>query len=195
MSKLAIKGADTGTGVFTLESPATNTDRTLVLPDEAGTVLTSASPTVLPKGGPAFSAYMSATYQTTSPNTYTKVALDAELFDSNSNYDTSNYRWTPTVEGYYQINAAVGVSYLSTVMNGFQVLIYKNGSSYLTMQSRVNSQYGTGAISQLVYMNGSTDYLELWGYSVGGTDPVFQGSGSSPRQYQSWFSGVLVRAA
>jgi len=38
MSKVAIKGADTGTGVFTLESPATNTDRTLVLPDEAGTV-------------------------------------------------------------------------------------------------------------------------------------------------------------
>jgi hypothetical protein len=43
MSNIAIKGATTGTGVFTLESPATNTDRTLVLPDEAGTVLTSAS--------------------------------------------------------------------------------------------------------------------------------------------------------
>ena len=42
MSNIAIKGATTGTGVFTLESPATNTDRTLVLPDEAGTVLTSA---------------------------------------------------------------------------------------------------------------------------------------------------------
>ena len=42
MSKVAIKGAATGTGVFTLESPATNTDRTLVLPDEAGTVLTTA---------------------------------------------------------------------------------------------------------------------------------------------------------
>ena len=38
MSKVAIKGAATGTGVFTLESPATNTDRTLVLPDEAGTI-------------------------------------------------------------------------------------------------------------------------------------------------------------
>ena len=43
MSQIAIKGATTGTGVFTLESPATNTDRTLILPDEAGTVLTSAS--------------------------------------------------------------------------------------------------------------------------------------------------------
>ena len=42
MSNIAVKGATTGTGTFTLESPATNTDRTLVLPDEAGTVLTSA---------------------------------------------------------------------------------------------------------------------------------------------------------
>ena len=42
MSNIAIKGATTGTGVFTLESPATNTDRTLILPDEAGTVLTTA---------------------------------------------------------------------------------------------------------------------------------------------------------
>lgn len=39
MSNIAIKGATTGTGVFTIESPATNTDRTLTLPDEAGTVL------------------------------------------------------------------------------------------------------------------------------------------------------------
>jgi hypothetical protein len=194
MSNIAIQGAATGTGVFTLASPATNTNRTLTLPDEAGTVLTSAS-SITQNAGPAFSAYMSATYQSISPNTHTKVVLDAELFDSNGNYDTSNYRWTPTVEGYYQINAAVGVSYLTAVMNGFLVSIYKNGSSYLEMQSRVNSQYGTGAISQLVYMNGSTDYLELWGYSVGGTDPVFQGSTGSPRVYQSWFSGVLVRAA
>jgi len=43
MSNIAIQGAATGTGVFTLASPATNTDRTLVLPDEAGTVLTNSS--------------------------------------------------------------------------------------------------------------------------------------------------------
>ena len=43
MSKVAIQGAATGTGVFTLASPATNTDRTLTLPDEAGTVLTNSS--------------------------------------------------------------------------------------------------------------------------------------------------------
>ena len=42
MSKISIAGATTGTGTFTLASPATNVDRVLTLPDEAGTVLTSA---------------------------------------------------------------------------------------------------------------------------------------------------------
>ena len=43
MSKVVIAGDTSGTGTFTISSPNSNTDRTLVLPDEAGTVLTSAS--------------------------------------------------------------------------------------------------------------------------------------------------------
>ena len=43
MSKISITPNASGTGVFTIASPATSTDRTLTLPDEAGTVLTSAS--------------------------------------------------------------------------------------------------------------------------------------------------------
>lgn len=43
MSDLAYKGNPLGTGTITLETPNTNTDRTLTLPDAAGEVLTSAS--------------------------------------------------------------------------------------------------------------------------------------------------------
>jgi len=43
MSKLAITGNDSGSGTFTIAAPNSDTDRTLTLPDEAGTVLTSAS--------------------------------------------------------------------------------------------------------------------------------------------------------
>jgi len=39
MSKVAIQGNASGTGTFTIASPNSNTDRTLTLPDEAGTVL------------------------------------------------------------------------------------------------------------------------------------------------------------
>lgn len=42
MSKIALSPNVSGTGVFTIASPSGNTDRTLTLPDEAGTVLTSA---------------------------------------------------------------------------------------------------------------------------------------------------------
>jgi hypothetical protein len=43
MSKIALSPNASGTGVFTIASPSGNTDRTLTLPDEAGTVLTTAS--------------------------------------------------------------------------------------------------------------------------------------------------------
>lgn len=43
MSKIALNSNASGTGVFTIASPNSDTDRTLTLPDEAGTVLTSVS--------------------------------------------------------------------------------------------------------------------------------------------------------
>jgi hypothetical protein len=42
MSKVVIQGNASGTGNFTIAAPNSNTDRTLTLPDEAGTVLTTA---------------------------------------------------------------------------------------------------------------------------------------------------------
>jgi hypothetical protein len=43
MSKVAITGNASGTGTLTIAAPNTNTDRTLTLPDNTGTILTSAS--------------------------------------------------------------------------------------------------------------------------------------------------------
>jgi hypothetical protein len=43
MSKIALTPNASGSGTFTIASPNSDTDRTLTLPDEAGTVLTSAS--------------------------------------------------------------------------------------------------------------------------------------------------------
>ena len=42
MSKVVIAGDASGTGTFTISAPNGNTDRTLVLPDEAGTIITTA---------------------------------------------------------------------------------------------------------------------------------------------------------
>jgi hypothetical protein len=50
MSRVALAGNASGTGTFTIASPNSNSDRTLTLPDEAGTVLTSASNAGFPVG-------------------------------------------------------------------------------------------------------------------------------------------------
>ncbi len=44
MSQVKIQGNASGTGIFTIASPNGNTDRTLTLPDQTGTVLTNAGP-------------------------------------------------------------------------------------------------------------------------------------------------------
>lgn len=60
MSNIAIKGNASGTGTFTIEAPNSNTDRTLVLPDEAGTVLTSGGAIDVNASAPADSLVIDA---------------------------------------------------------------------------------------------------------------------------------------
>lgn len=43
MSKVQLQGNASGTGIFTIASPNSNTDRTLTLPDQTGTLLSSSA--------------------------------------------------------------------------------------------------------------------------------------------------------
>jgi hypothetical protein len=141
---------------------------------------------------PAFFVRPSAG-QTVTFGTYTKIQLNTEDFDTNSNYDTSTYRFTPTIAGYYQISAALrGTGSSSNTSTA--VVIYKNGSAYLGQYSvaTATTQYPT--ISALVYMNGSSDYIEFYG-KIEGTGTASFGTVTSQGDYVTWASGVLVRAA
>ena len=120
--------------------------------------------------GPAFSAY-SNTNQTLTAGTWTKLQINTEEFDTNSCYDTSLYRFTPTVAGYYLFSAAVsGLSGQNTAVLGS---FYKNGvkvKAAYNYSSTANNLDDWGVnFSALIYMNGSTDYVEPYGYAVGGT--------------------------
>ena len=70
MSKVVIAGDASGTGTFTISAPNGNTNRTLVLPDEAGTVLTSAGVPVsaMPAGSvlQVVHSVITSTFSTTS---------------------------------------------------------------------------------------------------------------------------------
>jgi hypothetical protein len=117
--------------------------------------------------GPAFSAYRNSPL-TISATTSTKIALNSELFDTDSCFDsTTNYRFTPNVAGYYQINGGVMVA-TTTTTEYIQTMIYKNGSEVCRGSSVITGQSGAypeSTAATLLYLNGTTDYVELYAYS------------------------------
>ena len=172
MSKIALTPNATGTGVFTISSPATNTNRTLTLPDEAGTVLTSASPVVLPKGVPAFRSEKAS--QSFTSSVWKNIACDVESFDATSDYDTSTFKFQPSIAGYYFANISMQATSVNTYAG---VRLYKNGSSYRVMVGTYPSSCDSLSGSTTVYLNGSTDYIEAYGFWGAGQTAicVFEG--------------------
>lgn len=135
---------------------------------------------------PAFSAYASAAQTIPDGGTSTKITLDVENFDTNSNFASS--RFTPTVAGYYQISAAV--FYNSTFGANIVIAsIWKNGATEKSVVAPfLANGYGAAAVSTLIYMNGSTDYIELYTFQNSGAPQTTQGGNES-----TWMTGVLIR--
>ena len=174
MSKLETNTIDNISGSSTLTIGDTNTS-TIAL--KSGATLTN-----FPANTPAFHVYESST-QTVTANTYTKVTLDEELYDTDNNFASD--RFTPTTAGKYFIYGNIhldGTSYPTYL----ETAIYKNGSIIarnFTGQSS-GTVYGNKFISTTVDMNGSSDYVELYGkvnyasgsnYFVGGQKDKFFG--------------------
>ena len=136
---------------------------------------------------PAFSATLGTT-QTISNATWTKVQLDTEEFDTTSAFDLSNSRFTPQVAGYYDVQTHIRFEY--STMTQHNVSVYKNGVSVKqTALVRGQTSPSEAGGSSLIYMNGSTDYIELYGY-LGGTGTIKFQTASAPAR--SYFSAHLV---
>ena len=136
--------------------------------------------------GPAFSAYASTPTNTAS-NVPTKLVFATEEFDTNNNYDTGSSRFTPTVAGYYQINGAVNSGGYYQYTN---IIIYKNGTAYKNGVSFYNNAGSMVNVSSLVYLNGSTDYVELYWVQASGATV-----NSATGIINTYFNGALVRRA
>ena len=163
-------------GSVTLKEPAVAGTTVLTLPAASGTVMVSGNM-------PAFSAYKSANQSITSA-VATKVTFDTEEFDTNNNFASSTF--TPTVAGYYQVNAMIYC--VVTAGTLFITSLYKNGSQYKNSDNRATSASNTNTLAVVVYMNGSTDYLEIY-QRVDGTTPSVVGTLSA-----STFSASLIRS-
>ena len=140
---------------------------------------------------PAFSAYPSGD-QSFSASTWTKVTFATEEFDTNNNFASS--RFTPTVAGYYQINASVFISFSGSPPSITQTAIYKNGSAYRSgyMAHTTSGPYGAAEVADLVFLNGSSDYIEVYVWSNSATAFVDAAVSGIPTAF---FSGAMMRAA
>ena len=198
MSTVKSKNLQVGTDAtasnnFTIYQPATP-DGTLRIgvgnadsPTEVGRFNSSG---YVPTNAPAFSAYKSGSAQSISALTATKVTFPTESFDTNSNYDTSTSRFTPTIAGYYQINLLIEA--LGVTSNFFLAQIRKNGNQWMNGANYpTTSAAGPCSVAAgLVYCNGSTDYIEGFVVSSSALTIPSQSEGLASK-----FQGVLVRAA
>ena len=128
--------------------------------------------------------------QSFASNAYTIVALNQKVFDVDGYFNTSNYRYTPQVAGFYMLYGQISFDprnaddnvYLSTG-------IWKNGienhstgqAPYLGADGDVKprgimsikmgaAQEMSISMNLLVHFNGSTDYVDMRGYIYNYTD-------------------------
>jgi hypothetical protein len=175
----------------------TTADNTGILQLKSGgtTIATISSTGVSTQvGAPAFYAYATGNTALTSA-TFTKIAMAAERFDTNSNYSTVDSRFTPTVAGYYNITVSLDFNGNSNTTTRQIMSIYKNGTENVRLMdlriSTTNDTITSG--SALIYMNGTTDYVEPYGYMImsSGTGVVTYDASTAI----TFFSAFLARSA
>jgi|688.fasta_scaffold519931_2 hypothetical protein len=169
---------------MTITLNASTSSGLVVTPDNSGNI-------VLQYNGvaaPAFSAY-ATTSQTITYNSETKITLGTEVFDTANCFASS--RFTPTVAGYYQLN---GQACLQSTSYGLFTAIYKNGSVYVygSVNPGLSGAFVRSVVSSIVYLNGTTDYVELYAAGTGGGSGAV---GVNPGPADTWFNGCLLRGA
>ena len=154
---------------------------------------------------PAFKAFRSAAdgdgQQAISDNTLTKIQFDEVAYDIGGYFDTSNNRYLPLIAGYYHIVLSAQLGNLVDT-DDVIVRLVKNGNTDtedggLESQVRLHIQGVTNEdlfattlpTTTVVYMNGTTDYLE--GYakfdSEDGGTPVI-----NPIVHRTYLTGHLL---
>lgn len=190
---MSIKLKGSTAGSVALDAPAntspSGSDIALTLPIDAGSAnqyLKNGSTAgalefgTLPlEQGPAFRARLSADFSF-SASTNVKVEFDTETFDTDSDYDhATNYRFTPSKAGYYAVVINLYSNWDGSQYSYFTTSLYKNGSLYGRSEHVVASgttDFGNVNHTDLVAMNGSTDYIEAFVNTNAGTPKINDGT-------------------
>jgi len=142
--------------------------------------------------GPAFRAFRNTSAQSVTAATWTKVQLNGETFDTASCFDsTTNFRFTPNVSGYYSLLATLLGEVEDATTKFVSVAIYKNGAVVAQGTKAIGQgSAGVAVVNDLIYFNGTTDYVELFGFiSAGNVNENFINGTDI-----TYFSGVWIRS-
>ena len=176
---ITIAGSGTITGISAGGLP----DGVITTDDIAAGAVTTAKIT----GGPAFSAYATSN-QSISDSAFTKITFGTEEFDTASCFASS--RFTPNIAGYYQFVGCINLAVTSAT--GVTIVsFYKNGSEFKRGCQMPNTNGNVQPNSSaFIYLNGLSDYVELYAYQNNG------GSRSTAWDpSQVYFQGFLARPA
>ena len=182
----ALINASTSSGVVV----TSDTSGSLAFQSNGTTIMTVTSTGVTTQvGAPAFSANGSA-LQSLSSGTYTKIAYNTKIFDTATCYDTTNYRFTPNVAGYYQVNGSINLVGTAIILG--LCSIYKNGSEFKRGNALTGVSTGQAIInvSSIIYLNGTSDYVTLYAYVSGASPVLVSGTGA-----WCYFQAAMIRSA
>ena len=141
---------------------------------DSGATLTVSGSTNL-SNGPAFHAYLGSN-QTLSSNTFTTLNVNEEDFDTGSDYDTSNYRFTPGETGKYvlygKVSASGGIDANDESLDVYIVKRDNSASSNVTLISQTTGDGAAGTnvgscVMTVVDHTDVNDYYTLAAYSQG----------------------------
>ena len=147
---------------------------------------------------PAFAAYLNSASHQFAENTWTKLQMYGEDYDTDSAYDTSNGKFTiPTgAAGKYNFNIQARTINNHTLR--IIIALYKNGSAYSQQETRI--AIGSGTTFPSVDLSVSLDcaagdYFEAYAYHINsGGDNGFQGSAASTDARKTYWSGYKIGA-
>tara|TARA_R100001443_G_C3317479_1_gene169250 strand:- start:211 stop:747 length:537 start_codon:yes stop_codon:yes gene_type:complete len=142
---------------------------------------------------PAFLATMTSN-QTVANNTYATVACNNEVLDSNGCYDTSTYKFTPNVAGYYFLSGS-GRFDGTGGDNEYRMQIFKNADSVSQVMTEWLSQEVQSIVSGVHYANGSSDFFQFKVRQSSGGNATFNGgTWESTSEIARFFGFKLIGA-
>jgi len=122
--------------------------------------------------GPPIASLYQATVQSLLSGTSVPITMDSATVDSYAGHSTTTNtsRYTGQIAGWYWVMATLDFATNATGARSASIL--KNGTTTVTgafgSAAAASGLYTTVSAAGLVYLNGSTDYIEAYGYQTSG---------------------------